>query len=99
MRNNKASGRDVDLGRLKYLLSQMFVVTPVPLLVAMIGLFYLVFSRDGGRYRALAWTFLVTLAVIIAMRGKDYYIVPAYLLLLAAGAVAIERLGERRPWA
>ena len=99
MRNIRASGRDVDLGVLKYLLSQLFVVTPVPLLVAVIGLFYLIFSREGSRYRALAWTFLVTLAVIIGMRGKDYYIVPAYPMLLAAGAVAIERLGERRPWA
>lgn len=99
MRNIKASGRDVDLGVTKYLLSQVFVVTPVPLLVAVIGLFYLIFGREGGRYRALAWTFLVTLAVIIAMKGKDYYIVPAYPMLLAAGAVAIERVGGRRSWA
>lgn len=98
MRNIKVSGRDVDLGVLKYLAEQLFVVTPVPLLVAVIGLFYLIFSRDGGRYRTLAWTFVVTLAVIIAMKGKDYYIVPAYPMLLAAGAVALERFGERRPW-
>jgi hypothetical protein len=99
MRNIRASGRDVDLGVLKYLTEQLFVVTPVPLLVAGIGLLYLFFSREGSRYRALAWTFVVTIAVIIVMKGKDYYIVPAYPMLLAAGAVAIERSTYRRHWA
>jgi hypothetical protein len=99
MHNIKSSGRDVDLGVLKYLTEQLFVVTPVPLLVAAIGLLHLFFSREGSRYRALAWTFVVTIAVIIAMKGKDYYIVPAYPMLLAAGAAAIERFTYRRHWA
>ena len=99
MRNIKASGRDVDLGALRYIAEQLLVVTPVPLLVAVVGLLYLFFSHDGRRYRALAWAYVVTLAVIIVMKGKNYYIVPAYPMLLAAGAVAIERAAERRHWA
>jgi dolichyl-phosphate-mannose-protein mannosyltransferase len=99
MRNIKASGRDVELGALRYLGEQLFVVTPIPLLVAAVGLLYLFFSPDGRRYRALAWTFVVTIAVIIAMKGKDYYIVPAYPMLLAAGALAIERAANRRNYA
>lgn len=99
MRNIKASGRDVELGASRYIFEQLFVVTPVPLLVAVIGLVYLFASQDGRRYRALAWAYLVTLAVIVLMRGKNYYIVPAYPMLLAAGSVAIERAGERKHWA
>ncbi len=98
MRNIKASGRDVDLGVSRYLAEQLFVVTPVPLLVAMIGLLYLFFSQAVRRYRALAWAYVLTLAVIIVMRGKNYYIVPAYPMLLAAGAIFIERAAERRYW-
>ena len=98
MRNIKASGRDVELGALRYMFEQLFVVTPVPLLVAVIGLVYLLASKDGRRYRALAWAYLVTLAVIILMKGKNYYIVPAYPLLLAAGSVALERAAERMHW-
>jgi hypothetical protein len=99
MHNIKASGRDVELGALRYLGEQLFVVTPVPLLVAAVGLLYLFFSPDGRRYRALAWTFVVTIFVIIVMKGKDYYIVPAYPMLLAAGALAIERAVKRRNYA
>ncbi|HTS36074.1 MAG TPA: glycosyltransferase family 39 protein [Candidatus Solibacter sp.] len=98
MRNIKASGRDVDLGVLKYLAEQIFLVTPLPLLVAVIGLLYLFLSRQARHYRALAWAFLVTLAIVVAMKGKNYYIVPAYPMLLAAGAVAIERFTQRGHW-
>ncbi|HXZ79593.1 MAG TPA: glycosyltransferase family 39 protein [Terriglobales bacterium] len=98
MRNIRESGRDVELSPLRYVAEQLFVVTPVPLLVAVTGLLHLFFSRDGGRYRALAWAFVVSLAVIIAMKGKNYYIVPGYPMLMTAGAVAMERVGERRHW-
>ena len=98
MRNIKASGRDVELGALRYIFEQLFVVTPVPLLLAVIGLVYLFASKDGQRYRALAWAYLVTLAVIILMKGKNYYIVPAYPMLLAAGSVAMERAAGRMHW-
>jgi len=98
MHNIKASGRDVELGTLRYLGEQLFVVTPVPLLVAVIGVLYLFLSREVRRYRALAWAFLVTLAIIIVMKGKNYYIVPAYPMLLAAGAVALERFTKHRLW-
>lgn len=98
MRNIKASGRDVELGALRYIFEQLFVVTPVPLLVAVIGLVYLFAGKDGRRYRALAWAYLVTLAIIILMKGKNYYIVPAYPMLLAGGSVAIERAAERIHW-
>lgn len=96
MRNIKASGRDVELGVMRYLAEQLFVVTPFPLLVAVLGLVSLFFGQVLRRYRALAWAYLVTLAVIIVMKGKNYYIVPAYPMLLAAGAVAIERFTEVR---
>jgi len=99
MRNIKTSGRDVELGALRYIAEQLFIVTPVPLLVAVVGLLYLFFSENGRRYRALAWAYLVTLAVIIVMKGKNYYIAPAYPMLLAAGAVAIERFAEGKHWA
>lgn len=51
MHNIRTSGRDVKLGALQYLSEQLFVVTPVPLLVAVAGLLYLFFSPGGRRYR------------------------------------------------
>ena len=42
--------------------------------------------------RFLAIGYLVTAALIIALRGKDYYLFPAYPALFAAGGVACEGL-------
>jgi hypothetical protein len=59
---------------------------------------FLFFGRDGRRYRALGWAFLVVLATMMALHGKDYYSAPAYPMLLAAGAVVIERAASVRRW-
>lgn len=100
MRNIQASGRNISLSPLEYIGQQMFIVSPVLLPVWIAGLVYLFFGKDGRRYRPLAWAYLVTLIVMIVMKGKNYYLAPAYPMLMAAGAIVIERFIERahRPW-
>src|SRR5438552_5099883 len=56
------------------------------------GLIWLLASRDGRRYRAIAFTYLIALAEFIVMHGKNYYLAPAYPMLFAAGGVAFERI-------
>src|SRR5439155_17257140 len=41
---------------------------------------------------ALPISFLITFAFFLISHGKDYYSAPAYPILLAAGAVAVEQL-------
>ena len=55
------------------------------------GLWFVVRARDDARYRALAWMYLVPLVLFALARGRGYYLAPAYPVLLAAGAVAMER--------
>ncbi len=100
MQNVKASGRDVEPGPARYLLEQILVMNPLTFPVWLAGLLFLFFSREGKPYRALGWAFLTTLAVFTALKGKSYYPTPAYPLLLAAGAVAIEKFtaSGRRAW-
>lgn len=43
------------------------------------------------RYRALGWMYLVPLALLVILRGRDYYLAPAYPMLYAAGAVWFEQ--------
>lgn len=64
------------------------------------GLGWLLFSRDGRPYRALGWAWVVMLATFVILRGKIYYLAPAYPMLLAAGALLLERWagGPRRNW-
>ena len=59
--------------------------------VWIIGLFSLFFSKHFQPYRIIAWMYLSILIVLLALSGKSYYLAPAYPMLLAAGAVTIER--------
>jgi hypothetical protein len=58
------------------------------------GLWHFLFGR-GTKYRALGWIYLVLLATFIVLHGKDYYLAPAYAMLLAGGGLAIEGWFER----
>jgi hypothetical protein len=73
-----------------FLLEQVLFLHPVALPVWLAGLYWLLVSRRGREFRFLGWTFLLFLALVMAFRGKTYYILPAYPMLLAAGGVAIE---------
>jgi hypothetical protein len=55
-------------------------------------LIWLLASREGRRYRVIAFTYLIALTEFIVMHGKNYYVAPAYPMLFAAGGVAFERI-------
>jgi hypothetical protein len=67
------------------------------LALAGVGLWWC-FSAHGGRYRAFGWLFVAAVVVLLAARGKEYYAAPAYLPLIAAGAVATEGAARRAAW-
>ena len=47
---------------------------------------------EVGRYRILGWAYVVMLITFIVLKGKNYYLAPAYPILFAAGAIAFERI-------
>ena len=49
-------------------------------------------SAAGSHYRIFGWTYVVMLVTFIVLKGKNYYLAPAYPMLFAAGAIAFERL-------
>ena len=81
--------RDIRWGRADYfLLNQLWKsanVVTVPLWCA--GLWYLFRTPEGKRYRMLGWMYVVPLVAYTASRAREYYLAPAYPMLLAAGAV------------
>jgi 4-amino-4-deoxy-L-arabinose transferase-like glycosyltransferase len=81
--------RDIGLGRTdNFLLNQLWKVCAVvalPLLFA--GLWFLFARPEGRRWRMIGWMYVLALAGLMAARGRDYYLAPAYPMLLAAGAV------------
>lgn len=48
----------------------------------------------GKRYRYLGIAYLVMLALLLALRGKAYYMLPFYPVLFAAGGAGFERIIE-----
>lgn len=73
----------------------MFVVTQLLVNlygapIWLIGLWWCLRNPAGADARPLFWLYVSNLAVLLLFSGKIYYLAPAYPMLLAAGAVAIE---------
>jgi 4-amino-4-deoxy-L-arabinose transferase-like glycosyltransferase len=98
MHNIRITGKDIVLPPGAYIGQQILMMNPLSFPFWFGGLLFY-FSRAGHPFRAFGWAFVITIALLLALHGKDYYSAPAYALVLAAGAVATERLLEswRRP--
>ena len=92
MHNVRATGKDIVLPPGKYLLQQVLMMNPASFPFWFGGLLFYFFSRDAKNYRAFGWAFVITIVFFMITHGKDYYAAPTYVMLLAAGAVATERL-------
>lgn len=91
MHNIRAEGRDVVLPAGQYFLQQTLLVHPLTAPIWLAGLIALFAWAPLKPYRALGWSYLVCYLVFFALHGKNYYLAPIYPMLLAAGAVVIER--------
>jgi len=58
----------------------------------LLGLWYFFLHGEGRPFRALAWMYVVVFAIMVAGNGKVYYLSPSYPVLLAGGAVFLEKL-------
>jgi len=96
MHNIRATAKDIILPPGKYLLQQVLMMNPVSFPFWFGGLLFYFFSRAAKDYRAFGWTFVITIGFFMITHGKDYYAAPTYVMLLAAGALATERLSVRR---
>jgi len=98
LRNVRASGRNVSLSPVDFLLQEIVLLQPLACPLWLAGLWYYLGSAAGKRFRVLGWTFLVILACMLMLHGRVYYLVPAYPMLFAAGAIAFDNFAERRHW-
>ncbi len=93
-----ASGKNVVLSPLGYIASQIVVFTPLAALLWIGGTIALLVDPHLRRVRFLGVTFVVLFVFFLAMHAKDYYLVGAYPMVIAAGGVAFERLCRRVRW-
>lgn len=90
--------KNVELPPVPFLKQQVMTLLPVNALIWLGGLGYLLFHREGKRYRVLGVTYVAFLAIMMALHAKDYYLAPIYPMLFAAGGVFWEKLIESHLW-
>jgi hypothetical protein len=91
------SDKNIKLPPLAFLFQQVNMLLIVAAPIWLGGLAWIVFARKARPFRFVALTYLLFLAMMMAMHAKDYYAAPSYPVLFAAGAVALGQL-TRRAW-
>ena len=97
LRNVARRGKNVVLSPVEFLVQQVQLLHPLLLPIWLAGLVTVFFGRLS-RLRVLGWAYLALLAMMIALKAKNYYPTPIYPMLFAAGAIVIEGWLERRSW-
>jgi hypothetical protein len=93
LRNIAHSDKNAPVNLLSFAAGQLLMIHPINAIVWIAGLIWLFRSE---RYRVLALTWVICFAEFVVMKGKIYYLSPAYPMLLAAGSVAIEEWTSAR---
>jgi hypothetical protein len=88
--NIRRNQRNVELSPIQFIAQQIVFMGPLAAPVWLVGLWHLVMRREWREYRALGLAYLVAIGTLLAVHGRVYYPLPAYPMLFAAGAVALE---------
>jgi hypothetical protein len=93
--NIRRDRRNVSLSPLVFLGQQVMAMHPVALPVWLAGLGHFLARKEGRAFRALGIAYLIDFAALLSTGGRTYYLFPAYPMLIAGGAAAVEQLLER----
>jgi 4-amino-4-deoxy-L-arabinose transferase-like glycosyltransferase len=91
LNRNAVLHKNIVLSPFEFLGSQVMEAAPPNFLIILAGLLFLLFAPGLKPLRALGWAYLVLLALFVFSGGKPYYMAPVYPVMLAAGALALER--------
>lgn len=94
--NVKRTHKNVELPPLPFLKQQAMRLNPLAAVIWIGGLGFVLFHRDGKKYRVLGITYLAFLLLMMGLKAKDYYLTPIYPMLFAAGGAFWEELTQLR---
>jgi hypothetical protein len=93
---NATAGKYSGLTRPDFLAGQAILLNPVNMLLWVPGLLFLLFNREGRRYRVLGIIYAAAFVILFANpHSKAEYLAPAYTMLFAASGVAVEHWAAR----
>ncbi len=98
LRSVQASDKDVKLPPLPFFVAQIVTLTPYSVLLWGTGVVWLFFAKAARNFRFLGVFYPIFLALMMWLHAKDYYLVPAYPVFFAAGAVAWFAWAKRIAW-
>ncbi|HEV2461554.1 MAG TPA: glycosyltransferase family 39 protein, partial [Ktedonobacterales bacterium] len=87
-------------GPIGFLGNQFLAMNPLTLPLSLGGLYFYFRTPAGKPYRVLGLTYVVLYVLLTLINAKSYFLAPAYSMLYAGGAVAVERAAwvARRAW-
>ena len=97
LHNDQINGKNVHMGPLPFLLTQIQVLGPLMAPLWIGGILWLLFGRSARMLRFLGVTYVLYLPLMMILHAKDYYLAAIYPLYFAAGAAARD-LAFRRAW-
>ena len=95
MRNSLAANPSSPL---EFLFLQVLGPHPFNFPIWLTGLYFYLFSRRAKRYRMMGIIYVSVFILLILQGTKAYYLLVAYPMLFAGGAVLIESFAERGKW-
>ncbi len=95
MRNAQA-WKNMPMSPLDFFKAQVLLQHPLTLPLWLAGLAALLFHAHLKKYRAFGFAFIFLFILFVVQRGKPYYFSPFFPLLLAAGAVVLDRFAVSR---
>ncbi|MDB4939686.1 MAG: glycosyl transferase, family 39 [Candidatus Doudnabacteria bacterium] len=96
LRNVQLLGKNTVLSPQAFVGEQVLELLPPTVLVWLLGLWYFLFHKKGKQYRFLGLAYLFLTIIVIALKGKVYYMFPVYPILFAGGGLAWEKLLSER---
>ena len=93
---NAQQWKNLPMSPLEFFKAQVLLQHPLTLPLWLAGLAALFFHPRLKKYRSFAFAFVFLFILFVAQRGKPYYLSPFFPLLLAAGAVLVDRFAAGR---
>jgi len=96
LHNGRVENKNIKLGPITFLVTQIVNLQPVSVLIWGAGLLWLLRNPLAKNWRWLGLTYLFFLAGMMLLHAKDYYVIPIYPILFAAGGIAWEGVFANR---
>ena len=101
LHNGRVENKNVAVSPAAFVLEQILTLHPLNVFVWGAGLVWLFVSPRAKGFRWIGTTYVIFLAIMIALHAKDYYLIPIYPALFAAGGLAWEGtavISRTRAW-